>query len=70
MKKRIQQFGFVFPIEGGKHKGKYFYSYTDKDGSNKHSRVFSDVGKCSQEFALKFIEYTNRKVKEFIAEAI
>lgn len=68
MKKRIQQFGFVFPIEGGKHKGKFFYSYTDKDGSNKHSKPFKSVSACAQEFTLKFIQHMDKKVKDFIKE--
>ena len=68
MKKKVQNFGCVFPINSGKHKGKYFYAYKDKEGTNQHSKIFRSVETCSQEFVVKFAEYLLREIKIFIKE--
>lgn len=68
MKKRIKNFGFVFPIDAGKHKGKFAYCYKDKEGLNQHSKVFKDVRICSQEFANEFLKHLLSEIDGFIKD--
>lgn len=63
MRKKIEAFGHVW-----KDGDKYLYCYTDANDLNQHSKPFSDLGDCSQEFAQKFAEFIVRTMNNSINE--